>query len=98
MQQRLDELPIRLRAQDVHSGLVVRRETKFKIAPFDSKNVGCRSGVSHEPFLCWNLRENGLPNLFGIDGCGFFLHARLAVAGGGDPGDGLGFGAVIRLR
>ena len=41
MQQRLNELAIRLCAQDIHHGLVARRETEFKIAPFDSKNVGC---------------------------------------------------------
>ena len=39
MQQRLDELAIRWCAQDVHGGLVASRETEFKIAPLDSKNV-----------------------------------------------------------
>ena len=40
MQQCLNELAIRLCAQDVHHGFVARRETKYKIAPFDSKNMG----------------------------------------------------------
>ena len=41
MQQRLNELAIRWCGQNVHHGFVARRETKVKIAPFDSKNVGC---------------------------------------------------------
>ena len=40
MQQRLNELAIRLCAQDIHHGLIARRETKYKIASFDSKNMG----------------------------------------------------------
>src|SRR5215470_3785260 len=86
MQQHLDELAIRLCAQDVHHRLVARCETKFKTAPFDSKNVGCRSRVSDEGFLCWNPGKNSLPNFFGIDGCSFFFDAGFTVAGGDDPG------------
>src|SRR5437762_12748135 len=37
MQQRLNELAIRLCAQDVHHGLVASRETGLKVAPFESK-------------------------------------------------------------
>src|SRR6516164_11534913 len=100
MQQHLDELAIRLCAQDVHHRLVARCETKFKTAPFDSENVGCRSRVSHEGFLCWNLRKNSLPNFFGIDSRGLVLHARCAVVGGGNRGSlphWFGLAAVIRF-
>src|SRR4030095_8134099 len=104
MQQHFDELAIRLCAQDVHHRLVARCETKFKTAPFDSKNVGSSSRVSHERFLSWNRRKNSLPNFFGIDfgidSWSLVIHVRCVVAGGSNGGSlhhWFGLAAVVRL-
>src|SRR6059058_4134935 len=63
MEQRLKKFAIGLRSQDIHHRFVVRRETKLEIAPFDPKDMGCRSRISHEGLLRGNFSQSLLPEL-----------------------------------
>src|SRR5206468_3609900 len=66
MEQCFKKFAIGLRPQDIHHRFVARRETKLEIAPFDPKDVGCSSRISHEGLLRGNFDQSSLPELVRI--------------------------------